>query len=292
MWQGGKPARQKARNPGLLPKFMPISRVEGGWPCYAFGIGRVFSPDALSTPGDFIMPSALVSPLVAAAMSEWHHWGESRWNVINGTVSHDHAIDDDDPFARYVIDTYLPPFYGQNPKWPTVEAIGQDAYPWSAVAISQFMARAGFRRKRLVSSKASAAEYAAWVASSQPDEFPLSEAHSDYIRWSIRARKDRVQGAAYWGFRVDEAEAVPEVGDLVGYVRAVKGMTHTKALAWYDKTGGYTSHTDLVVAVRPGEVDVIGGNVRDSVTLKTLRTNAAGQMADQRHFWFVVMKLR
>jgi hypothetical protein len=240
------------------------------------------------------MPSALASPLVSAAVSEWHHWGDSRWNVITGEVTHDHAIDDDDPFARYVIKTYLPPFYGAAPKWPTIEAIGQDEYAWSAVAISHFMDRAGFRRKPLLprSPAPKPAAYAAWVASSRPDEFPLSEAHSDYIRWSIRARQDRVQGAAYWGYRLDEAEAVPQVGDLVGYVRAVKGMTHKKALTWYDKTGSYTSHTDLVVAVRPGEIDVIGGNVRDSVTLKTLKTNTAGQLVDQRHFWFVVMKLR
>lgn len=240
------------------------------------------------------MPAALASPLVSAAVSEWHHWGDSSWNTITGQASHNHAIDDDEPFARYVIDTYLPPFYGVNPKWPSIAAISQDAYPWSAVTISHFMSRAGFRRKALLPGKPvpTPAQYAAWVAASQPDEFPWSEAHSDYIRWSIRARKDGVQGASYWGYRVDEAEAVPAVGDLVGYVRAVKNMTHTKALGWYDKTSGYSSHADLVVAVRPGEIDVIGGNVRDSVTLKTLKTNAAGQLVDKRHFWFVVMKLR
>lgn len=240
------------------------------------------------------MPTALSTPLVAVALSEWHHWGDAAWNVITGSTSQGFAIDDDDPFARYVIDTYLPPFYGPAPKWPTVAAIGQDAYPWSAVTISYFMAQAGLRRKPLLPSKPAPtdAAYKGWVASSQPDEFPWSESHSDYIRWSVRARKDRVPGAAYWGYRVDEAEAVPAVGDLIGYVRAVKNMSHQKALGWYDKTSGYASHSDLVVAVRPGEIDVIGGNVRDSVTRKTLKTNAKGQLIDQRHFWFVVMKLR
>jgi hypothetical protein len=237
------------------------------------------------------MPHPSTDDLVKAATKEWEHWGKSTWNCITGKKSSGFHIDDELKFAQYVVDTYLPPFFKKPIKWPTLTAISEDDYPWSAVTISHFYLRAGFARTVLPSSSATAAEYNAWVASSTAGEFPISQSHSDYIRWSIRARKDNVQSATYWGYRIDEAEAVPEVGDLVGYPRAT-GMTTKKALGFFDKTGGYNSHTDLVVAKRQGEIDVIGGNVRDSVTLKTLATNANGRVIDNQHFWFVVMKRR
>jgi len=34
---------------------------------------------------------------------------------------------------------------------------------------------------------------------------------------------------------------------------------------------------------------VIGGNVKDSVSLKTLRTDAEGKLIDKSYRWFVVM---
>lgn len=229
--------------------------------------------------------------LVNAAVKEWEHWGKSTWNCITGQKSSGHHIDDETAFARYVVDTYLPPFFKAPIKWPTLTAISEDDYAWSAVTMSHFFLRAGFVRKRLLSSNASAADYKNWVASSKADEFPISQAHSDYIRWSISARNNEVKGAAYWGYRIDEAEAKPEVGDLIGYPRA-KNMTKKKALGFFKKTGGYNSHTDFVVAKRQGEIDVIGGNVRDSVTKKTVAIDANGLVVDKEHFWFVVMKRR
>ena len=52
------------------------------------------------------------------------------------------------------------------------------------------------------------------------------------------------------------------IGDLLGFPRE-DGLG-------YDTTGKYKSHTDIVVDVRvdEGEIDVIGGNVDDSVTQK------------------------
>jgi hypothetical protein len=102
--------------------------------------------------------------------------------------------------------------------------------------------------------------------------------------------KDQVQNAAYWGFRIDDAHAVPEVDDLVGCAREEHRLTRTETLAYFDKTGSYSSHADIVVAKRPGEIDVIGGNVRDSVTKKTLKISPSGQLVDDKHDWFVVMR--
>jgi hypothetical protein len=193
-----------------------------------------------------MMPS-----LIAVAEAEWAYWGRSTWNCITGKKSENFHTDDDDDYAQYIIDKYLPPFYKAPVKWPTVADIGGDDYAWSAVTISHFMLTAGFNRKKLLGSKYTDKEYAAWVAATEEGEFPISESHSHYIRWAIRARRDKIKSAAYWGYRVDEDEAVPDVGDLVGYPRA-KNLTAKKALGFFDKTGSYNSHTDLVVARRPG----------------------------------------
>ena len=69
-------------------------------------------------------------------------------------------------------------------------------------------------------------------------------------------------------------------------------MTQAKADKLFDASGSYPSHTDLVVAVRGSEVDVIGANVMDSVTKKTLKLDASGRLADPTHFWFVLLKAR
>lgn len=63
-----------------------------------------------------------------------------------------------------------------------------------------------------------------------------------------------------------------------------------KAQAFFDRTTPYTSHSDLVVAVRPGEIDVIGGNVSDTVLMKTVPIDAQGRIADQTLPWFAVLR--
>gem|GEM_PF-7009058 len=69
--------------------------------------------------------------------------------------------------------------------------------------------------------------------------------------------------------------------DLVGYARQ-DGVG-------FDTPAPYNSHTDIVVAVRDGEIDVIGGNVSDSVTLKTLQIDDQGRLTDSSEDWFVVL---
>jgi hypothetical protein len=69
-------------------------------------------------------------------------------------------------------------------------------------------------------------------------------------------------------------------------------MTQAKAHALFDSTRSYESHSDVVVAGRDREIDVIGCNVLDSVTRKTLRVDANGHIHDDQHFWFAVLKRR
>ena len=113
--------------------------------------------------------------------------------------------------------------------------------------------------------------------------FFYSEWHAHYIREAIRARQTGDASYGFWGYRL--SERAPMVGDLVGYSRQ-------DGVDFENQPEVYKSHTDLVVAVRPGEIDVIGGNVEDSVTRKTLATDAKGKLIDKHHNWFVVLANR
>ena len=202
--------------------------------------------------------------IVEAALTEWERWGRQAWNLVTGAKRFG-TRDDEPAFAQYVIDNYCAVVGDE----PPLHAVQFDDYAWSAVGMSFFMKRAGLLKK----------------------EFPFSNRHADYIRHFVRARKKADEAALYWGFRHDEAGSEPDVGDLVGYARG-EGMTQARARGLFDATQGYASHTDLVVARRPGEIDVLGANVADSVTLKTVPLNAAGRISDNQHFWFVVLKAR
>jgi hypothetical protein len=119
-------------------------------------------------------------------------------------------------------------------------------------------------------------------------EFPFAQAHSTWIRKFVKARKEN-KPALYHAYRLRETQASPDVGDMVGYTYA-RGVTFEQAQAYFDRTGSYASHTDIVVARRTREIDVVGANVLDSVTQKTIPLTAAGLIADRTHKWFVVLK--
>jgi len=207
------------------------------------------------------MPADIDS-IIAAATNEWDHWGGSTW-IVPTKARHIAHTDDEPDFARYVISDYCSVGGGS----PSMEAISDDQYYWSAVGMSAIMKRSGFSKK----------------------EFPFAQAHSVFIRHFIAARRAADSTAAFWGFRLNEPGGEPDVGDLVAYARG-KAMTPAKAAKLFDSTSTYESHSDVVVARRPGEIDVIGCNVLDSVTKKTLKINAAGQIEDTVHLWFAVLK--
>lgn len=209
------------------------------------------------------MPATKQS-IIDAANAEWDHWGKSVWNVARGTATVGHT-DDEKAYAEYIIQNYCSVSGGS----PSIFDISNDMYAWSAVGISAIMKNAGFLAT----------------------EFPFAQSHSKFIRAFIKARNENIKSSVYWGYRLGETDGAPEVGDLVGYARG-ENMTHEKAQKYYDKTSSYTSHVDVVVAKRANEIDVIGANVLDSVTKKTLTINADGHITDKKHFWFVVLKRR
>lgn len=183
------------------------------------------------------------------ARQEWERFGQQTIDKTN-TLVHKGGQESEDPYWERIGD------YWKAVGFPNLT--GKDTNePWSAAFISWVMKEAGMGSR-----------------------FSYSEWHATYIRNSIIARKQGDKQFAYWGYRL--RERAPQVGDLVGYARQ-GGIT-------YDyQPVTYSSHTDLVVAVRPGEIDVIGGNVKDSVSLKTVATDSQGFITDKNQRWFVVM---
>lgn len=112
-------------------------------------------------------------------------------------------------------------------------------------------------------------------------QFRRSPAHARYIRDAIFSKKARLDQAAYWGHRI--TERAPQVGDMVCYSRQ-KGVSYDR------QPKRYKSHADIVTAVRPGEVDVVGGNVGQSVSKRTLKTDENGLIVDTQRNWFAVLE--
>jgi hypothetical protein len=167
----------------------------------------------------------------------------------DGKIVKPGGLESQDPYWRRVGDYW---------KSVGLDLSGKDTdEPWSAAFMSWVMRQAGMG-----------------------DRFSYSEWHATYIRNSIFARRDGDKHFAYWGYRL--GERAPQLGDLVGYARQGGVSYDYQPLT-------YASHTDLVVAVRPHEIDVIGGNVKDSVSMKTLRTDDQGHLIDKANRWFVVM---
>ncbi|HWU65312.1 MAG TPA: DUF2272 domain-containing protein [Ensifer sp.] len=198
--------------------------------------------------------------LLDAANKEWNHWGNSTWNLTTGKKKIGHT-DDEDKFADYIIANYCSIVKDK----PSANDISNDEYYWSAVGMSAFFHGAKFTK----------------------NEFPFANAHSKWIRRFVKAKKEN-QPALYWGYRLKDEAAKPDVGDLIGYTYSK--VSFDEAQSFYDKTGNYQSHTDLVVAKNGNSIDVIGANVLDSVTKKTLDLTADGHIADRSHKWFVVLK--
>lgn len=135
---------------------------------------------------------------------------------------------------------------------------GQDRdVPWSSAFISYIMKKAG-----------------------AGDKFVYNASHSKYITDSISNRKKGKLNEAFVGYKINEVS--PEVGDLVCYSR--------QSGVGYDTTGNYKSHCDLVVKKSKNQIEVIGGNVNDSVTKKIVSTDSKGIVTDKKYNWFTVIK--
>jgi hypothetical protein len=122
--------------------------------------------------------------------------------------------------------------------------------------------------------------------------FPYAASHSDYINIAAQMKQNQTAGYAI----VAEAPETypPKLGDLI-----CLGRGRGARLKYADLPAGkFAGHCDIVVAVHPGELSVLGGNVDDAVTMKHVPTTDGGLIAtpdgvpvDTRYPWFVVLRV-
>ncbi|MGD9618028.1 MAG: DUF2272 domain-containing protein [Alphaproteobacteria bacterium] len=140
---------------------------------------------------------------------------------------------------------------------------GQDGrFAWSAAFVSYVMRMAGAGQR-----------------------LPYSATHADYIN-AVRLNPGRFAVA-------ERPEAyAPQRGDLICMWRGHPVRFENLP------AGRFASHCDIVVATRPGQIEVIGGNVEDSVALRHIPVAPDGRLAgpdgrvvDPHHPWFIVLRV-
>jgi uncharacterized protein DUF2272 len=116
--------------------------------------------------------------------------------------------------------------------------------------------------------------------------FPYSPSHSDYIN-AARTQP----GLAVTALPLTQYAPLP--GDLVCMWRSGHQVTYEDLPA-----GHFPSHCDIVVAQRVSSLDVIGGNVDNTVALKRVPVAADGRLVgptgtvvDPDYPWFVVLRV-
>lgn len=114
-------------------------------------------------------------------------------------------------------------------------------------------------------------------------DFKPSIRHSEYIHQALQNKKNKIAGAKFVGHRL--TEYAPKIGDLVCFA-AQPGIDYDSAV----KLKKYRSHCDIVVFSGHGQVMTIGGNVEDSVSLRTFQTDTDGHLTDETKDWFVVIE--
>jgi hypothetical protein len=141
-------------------------------------------------------------------------------------------------------------------------------YAWSAAFISYVMRMAG-----------------------AGSGFPYTETHADYINAARRHELGEAPGIVLTTERMEVY--APLRGDLICYWRGRRPITYDDLPA-----GKFGGHCDIVVEIKPGELDVIGGNVDNAVAMKHIPATADGQLAgpdgvalDPDHNYFVVLKV-
>jgi hypothetical protein len=193
-----------------------------------------------------------IDELIAQATAEWEFFEKQEYD-IDGTMIKRGKQETDEGFWQRV-GIYWGDGVGQRLTGKNTD------FPWSAAFISFLMQKvqAGAR-------------------------FKFSAQHSVYIRAAIRAREREDTKYGFWGFRL--SERAPEVGDLVCYAREA-------GISFDTKSADYKAHADLVIEKLDGAIRVIGGNVGNSVSRKTLRLNDQSLLVDDHHAWFAVLQNR
>jgi hypothetical protein len=238
------------------------------------------TPTRVAPPPDIHIPPFAKKPYepfsrgaaVAIALREWRAFGQHVVLSPNEPESADSAERDEGLWQRVGEYWWLGLDYGaREGAWTGKHDAngiefppGQDGeFAWSAAFIDYVMRMAGAGAR-----------------------FPYSPSHSDYIN-AARTRPGLVVTA------LPLSQYAPQLGDLVCMWRAGHQVTYEELPA-----GLFPSHCDIVVARQPASLDVIGGNVDNSVSMKHVPVAADGRMVgptgsvvDADYPWFVVLRV-
>lgn len=214
---------------------------------------------------------------VAIAMREWRLWGQ--------------PVDDDPP------DTRPPPLPEDKPErqpglwqrvgeyWWTGQDPGEREASWTGIHDAEGNLFPAENDGQFAWS-AAFISYIMRVDGAGP-RFAYAPSHSTYINLAVEGRVPVVRAYA------PNTDA-PLAGDLICSGRDRAAHIRFRNLP----APPFPSHCDIVVAVAPGQLTVLGGNVDDAVTEKHVPISASGllvgndgQLLDDRYDWFVVLKI-
>jgi hypothetical protein len=108
--------------------------------------------------------------------------------------------------------------------------------------------------------------------------FAYSVYHTGYCAAAKRNRLANNTKNPFWLFR--PSEVAPKVGDLLCNARNNSGLTFDNV----DDGNSRASHCDIVVGVSAGRLEVIGGNLDDTVSRRFVRTNANGFVSSSEFY--------
>jgi len=158
---------------------------------------------------------------------------------------------------------------GKHDEQGRVFAVGEDVnYAWSAAFIDYVMRIAGAGHR-----------------------FPYSPTHADYINAAKRHALGQEPSLVVNAERPESY--APQKGDLICMWRSRQPIRFDDL-----PTIRFPGHCDIVVEPHPGSLNVIGGNVDNSVSMRRIPVTAEGRLAradgvvlDPDHPWFVVIRV-
>ena len=212
-----------------------------------------FRLSASETPPSSALATAIVTPAAAAegvqrfaaraaeiAEAEWRFFGQQTYDLARRRTHAGHTEAEPGYFER------VGTFWLDGTSTHGLDG-RNTGHPWSAAFMSWVMRTAGAGAR-----------------------FRYSTQHSVYISQGIRDYVAKRDAAGYWTERLSDSAAA--VGDIVCWARQ-PGIDYD-----HQALGDYEGHADLVVDVQQDAVQVIGGNVGDSVTKRPLAVDDTGRL--------------
>ncbi|MGA8655028.1 MAG: DUF2272 domain-containing protein [Chthoniobacterales bacterium] len=212
--------------------------------------------DGTGTPPVAQPVGSFADHVAAIALQEWSFFGSQTYDISGFPKQVGHKEGEDGWYQR------IGAYWKDGAGLDGIDGRNHSWY-WSAPFISWIMRSAG--------------------AGAQ---FHYSSEDSVYISQAIIDKRNGNLAAGFWGVRLTEAQAV--VGDMVCWARQ-------PGIAYDNLNGGnYEARCDLVVSVGPNQIDVIGGDVGDSVTRRSLalENGLVKEGAQSGEYLFALMKNR